>query len=286
MRHAWATLNLQADYKKLMRKKLTMRKLILLFVLTPFLSSGQVLLDLLDNSRHIQVADIYKANNIKRTYYTIEVPFLLYMSISTDHKQDSSSWTKDTITYSKSYLKNGLIENEKQMLPNGDIYSLKEYFFDSIGTLLSTKETNNERLGLYDFLEMKYTYKDGQLIKIDKVRFKNMDTVRTTTVFSYTVNQLNKVLETNINGGDTLLLSVFKYNLKRNYIEESSFIKDFCEVRTIYYYTLDNKGRIVKVAHGLDGFKRKLKPDREISYDYQKELPKDFGLLKIEKYEQ
>ena len=262
-----------------------MRILILLFVLAPFFSNGQVLLDLLDNSRHIQVADIYKANNIKRTYYTIEVPFLLYMSISTDHKQDSSSWTKDTITYSKSYLKNGLIENEKQMLPNGDIYSLKEYFFDSTGTLLRTRETNNERLRFYDFQEMKYTYKDGQLIKIDKVRFKSMDTVKTTTIFSYTASQLNKVLETNNNGGDTLLLSVFKYNSKKNYIEESSFIKDFCEVRTIYYYTLDNKGQIVKVAHGLDGFKRNLKPDREISYDYQKEIPKDFGLEKIEKHE-
>src|SRR6187455_94357 len=107
------------------------RELILVFIFVPLLSNGQVLLDQLDNVRHIQVADLYKANNIKRVYYTIHFPKYWSIGTTSDGRQDSTAASIDTITFSRSYLKNGLIENEKQTLPNGDIYYLKEYLFDS-----------------------------------------------------------------------------------------------------------------------------------------------------------
>jgi hypothetical protein len=260
-------------------------KMILLFALAPFFSDGQVLLDLFDNAQHIQVAGTYSENNVKRIYYTMEIPFLLYMRVSKDHKQDSSSWDNDTITYSESYLKNGLIEHEKQTLPNGNLYYLKEYFFDSAGTIVRTRETSNKRIRFYDFQEQTYHYRDRQIVRIDKIRFKSTDTVRTSTIFSYSLNNLEKVIETDNKNGDTLLFSHFKYNTKRNYIEEPSFIKDFCEARTTYYYSLDKKGRIVKVTHGLKGYKRNVKPDRKISYDKLIKIPNGLGFAKVERYD-
>ncbi len=121
---------------------------------------------------------------------------------------------------------------------------------------------------------------------MDKIRFKDGDTTKTTTHFFYSANKLEKVIERNNNNGDTLLSSYISYNTKKNYIEEKSFIKEWAEVRTTYYYILDDKGRLCKYTNGLNGFKRNLKSYEKISYDFSNEIFEQENLFfKIEKYD-
>ena len=263
------------------------RLIFILLALIPLFTRGQVLLEINNNNMYAERAVMYQQAKVKRTWYTIQQPFLLSMEIPADKKgKAKSEWAWDTITYSTYYSTNGFIERETEKVPGDESYYVKEYFFDAEGNLLRTLETNNRRLRYYDHQEIVYNYQNGQLISADKVRSKSNDTTKTTTRFTYTLNKLENVIEKNAVTGDTLLSSYITYNAKPNYIEEKSFEKEWAEVRTSYYYLLNDKGRIYKYTNGLKGFPKNRKAYKPVSYDYGKEIPNsNSSFFKIEKYD-
>ena len=258
---------------------------LLFFTCIPFISGSQVLLQLHDDARQVQLATLYKKHRIKTVSYTYEMPSLFNMTFSSEAGNTTGELTMDTITHVEQYLENGLIANKRETLPNGDIRYSKVYTFDDEMKLIRTTEINYQPVRFYDYQQMTYHYSDRILTSIDKMRFEAQDTTRSTTVFTYEAGVPVKVIETDNRSGDTLLSAFFTRYPKKKYIEEQYFVKDFSEMRTVYYYDLDRKGRIVKVSHGLEGYRKDLEADREIFYNLSKELPKDDGgVVKIERY--
>lgn len=259
---------------------------ILFFISIPFVTESQVLLQLHDNARHTQIAPGIRKQRIKSVNYEYEMPSLLNMTFSAANNT-TTELTIDTIIHVDRYLENGLIELEQETFTDGSIRYSKQYAFDAENRLSVTREANRKPVRYYDYQEMAFHYSNGQISRIDKMRFEAADTVRSTTAFSYDENNLLvKVVETDNLTGDTLLSSFLKYYPKDKYIEEQSFIRTLVDIRTIYYYDLDRKGRVVKVSRGLDGYKKDLDADRWISYNLSKDIPKPRkGILKIEKWD-
>jgi|GEM_PF-6250649 len=258
----------------------------LFFISIPVVTESQVLLQLHDNARHTQIAPGIRKQRIKSVNYDYEMPSLLNMTFSTENNT-TTELTVDTITHEDRYLENGLIELEQETFTDGSIRYSKQYAFDTENRLSVTREVNREPVRYYDYQEMAFHYSNGQISRIDKMRFEAADTVRSTTAFSYDANNfLVKVVETDNLTGDTLLASFLKYYPKEKYIEEQSFVREMVDIRTVYYYDLDRKDRMVKVSHGLDGYKKDLDADRWISYNLSKDIPKAGNkLLKIEKWD-
>ncbi len=263
----------------------------LFLVFSPLIVNCQVLEEINANNEHREIAELYKQNKIKRTFYTITSPSLVSMEFPSDkNEKPKSVWQKDTITFSKTYSKNGFIESEKDILPNDQLYYLKEFYFDSLGNLKSTKEVNNKKIRFYDYQEMAYYYLNNQLSRIDKIRSKKIDTTtdttRTTTLFYYSEGKLEKAIERDNNNGDTLLSSYFTYYIKENYIEEKSFLKEWCIVTCTYYYVLDNKMKIAEFIIGQDDKRKDTETFIKLTDDNtHKVAPYDGSFNHVEKYD-
>lgn len=271
-----------------MKRKIPSR---LLLFITIFLLSQtgrtQILADTLEYSFHRQLAPVFKENKVKRVYYSLNLPFLVYYSYDSRTKKSESKWEEDTILYSQNYDTSGFYKSKIETKPDGSLKKKIEYFFNNSGTLIKIITIDSSRYRDFQFQIQDLIYANNRLSNINKFTIRSGDTINSLLTFHYSWNKMIQAIELT-DKNQLVLSSLFSYDKTKNYIKEDhiEILGGGTESRVTYYYTFDNNKRINKVYGSYTNFKRKKEPVKEFSYDFVKEANiAENWLQKIEKYD-